>query len=146
MRGEFKRSVRNRMTSLIFSLSPVKKKMADVLTELSIGYPSSPLNGGGEYAGGGPKEGQRAPIDAAQPSVGAGDTPLFVLYADDGDGERSALIAKYSNVLEPSLRAPFERDGLWLVRPDGYVALPTRHGRWDEIERYFDLLTSGEKR
>jgi hypothetical protein len=33
--------------------------MADVLTELSIGYPKSPLNGGGEYAGAGPKEGER---------------------------------------------------------------------------------------
>jgi hypothetical protein len=51
------------------------------------------------------------------------------------------LIEKYSDLLETSLRAPFERDGLWLVRPDGYVALATRHGRWDEIERYLDVLT-----
>jgi len=143
MRGDFKQAVRNRITSFVFGLSPVKKKMADVLTEVSIGYPRSPLNAGCEYAGGGPKEGERAPVDVDHPCVGAGDTPRFVLYADDGDGEGFALIAKYSNLLETSLRAPFEQDGLWLVRPDGYVALATRHGRWGEIERYLDALTRG---
>ena len=143
MRGDFKQAVRNRITSFVFGLSPVKKKMADVLTEVSIGYPESPLNGGGEYAGAGPKEGERAPIDVDNPCVGAGDTPRFALYADGGDGRGSALIARYSDLLEPNMRAPFERDGLWLVRPDGYVSLATRHGRWDEIERYLKVLTQG---
>jgi len=143
MRGDFKQAVRNRITSFVFGLSPVKKKMADVLTEVSIGYPESPLNGGGEYAGAGPKEGERAPIDVDNPCVGAGDTPRFALYADGSDGRGSALIARYSDLLEPNLRAPFERDGLWLVRPDGYVSLATRHGRWDEIERYLKVLTQG---
>jgi 2-polyprenyl-6-methoxyphenol hydroxylase-like FAD-dependent oxidoreductase len=143
MRGDFKQAVRNRITSFVFGLSPVKKKMADVLTEVSIGYPESPLNGGGEYAGAGPKEGERAPIDVDNPCVGAGDTPRFALYADGSDGRGSALIARYSDLLEPNMRAPFERDGLWLVRPDGYVSLATRHGRWDEIERYLKVLTQG---
>jgi 2-polyprenyl-6-methoxyphenol hydroxylase-like FAD-dependent oxidoreductase len=146
MRGEFKQSIRNHITSFIFGLSPVKKKMADVLTEVSIGYPRSPLNAGCEYSGGGPREGERAPVDVDNPCVGAGDTPRFALYADGGDGRGSALIEKHSNLLEPSLRAPFERDGLWLVRPDGYVALATRHGRWDEIERYLEVLTQGTGR
>jgi 2-polyprenyl-6-methoxyphenol hydroxylase-like FAD-dependent oxidoreductase len=141
MRGDFKQSIRNHITSFIFGLSPVKKKMADMLTELSIGYPKSPLNGGGAYPGGGPKEGERAPVNKGNPCVGAGDTPRFALYADAGDGRGDALIAKYSNLLEPSARAPFERDGLWLVRPDGYVALATRQGRWDEVARYLDGLT-----
>jgi 2-polyprenyl-6-methoxyphenol hydroxylase-like FAD-dependent oxidoreductase len=143
MRGDFKQAVRNRITSFVFGLSPVKKKMADVLTEVSIGYPESPLNGGGEYAGAGPKEGERAPIDVDNPCVGAGDTPRFALYADGSDRRGSALIARYSDLLEPNMRAPFERDGLWLVRPDGYVSLATRHGRWDEIERYLKVLTQG---
>ena len=143
MRGEFKQSIRNHITSFIFGLSPVKKKLADVLTEVSIGYPKSPLNGGGEYPGGGPREGERAPVDVDHPCVGAGDTPRFALYAKEGDGRGSELIAKYSNLLEPSLHAPFEDYGLWLVRPDGYVALATRHGRWDEIGRYLEVLTAG---
>jgi 2-polyprenyl-6-methoxyphenol hydroxylase-like FAD-dependent oxidoreductase len=146
MRGAFKQSIRNHITSFIFGLSPVKKKMADVLTEVSIGYPESPLNGGGEYVGGGPREGERAPVDVDHPCVGAGDTPRFALYADGGDGRGSALIAKYSDLLEPSPRAPFERDGLWLVRPDGYVALATQHGRWEEVEQYLEVLTQGTGR
>ena len=146
MRGEFKQSIRNHITSFIFGLSPVKKKMADVLTEVSIGYPRSPLNAGCEYAGGGPKEGERVPIDVDNPCVGAGDTPRFALYANEGDGRGSALIAKYSDLLEPGLRAPFERDGMWLVRPDGYVALATRDGRWDEVKQYLEVLTQGTGR
>jgi 2-polyprenyl-6-methoxyphenol hydroxylase-like FAD-dependent oxidoreductase len=146
MTGDFKQAIRNRITSFIFGLSPVKKKMADVLTELSIGYPGSPLNGGGEYPGKGPREGERAPVDVDHPCAGAGNTPRFALHANGGDDRGSALIEKYSDLLEPGLRAPFERDGLWLVRPDGYVALATKHGRWDEIERYLDVLIRGSER
>jgi 2-polyprenyl-6-methoxyphenol hydroxylase-like FAD-dependent oxidoreductase len=146
MRGDFKQSLRNHITSFIFGLSPVKKKMADVLTEVSIGYPNSPLNGGGEYPGAGPKEGERAPVDADHPCVGAGDIPRFALFAKDGDNGGAKLIAKYPNLLEPVLGEPFEQDGLWLVRPDGYVALATRQGRWNEIERYFAVLTGGIER
>jgi len=146
MRGDFKQAVRNHITSFIFGLSPVKKKMADVLTEVSIGYPNSPLNGRGQYPGAGPREGERAPVEVDDPCVGAGDTPRFALYANDGDGRGSALIAKYDNLLEPSLRAPFERGGLWLVRPDGYVALATRHGQWVEVEQYLEALTQGTGR
>jgi 2-polyprenyl-6-methoxyphenol hydroxylase-like FAD-dependent oxidoreductase len=140
MRGDFKQAIRNRITSFIFGLSPVKKKMADVLTELSIGYPKSPLNGGGGYAGAGPKEGERAPVDVEQTCVGAGDTPRFALFAGEDDGGGSQLIARYPSLLEPALREPFHQDGLWLVRPDGYVALATRPNRWDEVARYLDAL------
>jgi 2-polyprenyl-6-methoxyphenol hydroxylase-like FAD-dependent oxidoreductase len=140
MRGELKQSIRNHIASFVFGLSPVKKKMANMLTELSIGYPKSPLNGGGEYAGDGPKEGERAPVDVGQTCFGAGDTPRFGLFAAEGDGGGAQLIAKYSSLLEPSLQEPFGDDGLWLVRPDGYVALATRRGRWDEVARYLDGL------
>jgi FAD binding domain len=146
MRGDFKQSIRNHIASFVFGLSPVKKKMADVLTELSIGYLKSPLNGGGEYAGAGPKEGERAPVDADRPRVGAGNTPRFALFAEELDGRGSELIARYPSLLEPALREPFHQDGLWLVRPDGYVALATRPDRWDEVARYLDVLTKGKEK
>jgi hypothetical protein len=38
-----------------------------------------------------------------------------------------------------------DRSGLWLVRPDGYEALPTRHDQWDEIARYIEVLTKGAR-
>jgi hypothetical protein len=81
----------------------------------------------------------RAPVDVDGLRVGAGDTPRFALYAAGGDGG-SQLIARYSGLLEPALREPFHQDGLWLVRPDGYVALATRPNRWDEVARYFGFF------
>jgi 2-polyprenyl-6-methoxyphenol hydroxylase-like FAD-dependent oxidoreductase len=146
MRGDFKQAIRNHVTSFVFGLSPVRKKLADVLTEVSIGYPKSPLNAGGGYVGDGPKEGDRAPVEAGPSCVGAGDTPRFALYADGGNGGGAELVAKYPHLLEPQLREPFERSGLWLVRPDGYVALATRHDQWDETAKYLEILTKGTER
>jgi hypothetical protein len=146
MRGDFKQAIRNHVTSFIFGLAPVRKKLADVLTELSIGYPKSPLNGNGAYVGDGPKEGERAPVEAGPSCVGAGVTPRFALYADGGNRGGARLIAEYSPLLESQLREPFDRNGLWLVRPDGYVALATRHDQWDEIAKYLEVLTKGAGR
>ena len=146
MRGDFKQAIRNHVTSFIFGLSPARKKLANVLTELSIGYPKSPLNGNGGYTGDGPKEGERAPVDTALACVGAGDAPRFALYADGGNGGWAELIAKYSQLLEPQLREPFDRSGLWLVRPDGYVAVATQHDQWDEVAKYLEVLAKGAGR
>jgi hypothetical protein len=93
--------------------------------------------------GDGPKEGDRAPIDTGLSCVGAGDTPRFALHADRRNGGGAELMASYSNLLEPQLRDPFDRSGLWLVRPDGYVALVTQHDQWDEIAKYLEVLTKG---
>jgi 2-polyprenyl-6-methoxyphenol hydroxylase-like FAD-dependent oxidoreductase len=143
MRGDFRQSLRNHIASFVLGLSPMKKKIADVLTELSIGYPNSSLNGGGEYGGAGPREGRRAPVDPNQAPVGAGNTPRFALFADGGQGRGSQLIAKYPDLLEPELREPFQEDGLWLVRPDGYVALATKPDRWDHVAKYLEVLRTG---
>lgn len=43
-------------------------------------------------------------------------------------------------------REPFDRSGLWLVRPDGYVALAARHDQWDEIAKYLEMITKGTGR
>jgi 2-polyprenyl-6-methoxyphenol hydroxylase-like FAD-dependent oxidoreductase len=146
MRGDFKQAIRNHVTSFIFGLSPVRKKLTDVLTELSICYPKSPLNAGGEYAGDGPKEGERAPVEAGPSCVGAGDTPRFALYADGGNEVGAELIAKYSHLLDFQFREPFNRSGLWLVWPDGYVALATRRDQWDEVAKYLQMLSKGTGR
>jgi len=137
MRGSIKQSIRNHIASLVFGLSAVLKKAADVMTELSIGYPSSPLNGGGHHISPGPAEGERAPIDKNQPPVGVGSSPRFVLFAEP-DEQGTQLVARYPNLLEPTLRAPFAEGGLWLVRPDGYVGLATKQDRWDEVANYLD--------
>ncbi len=136
MRGAIKQSIRNHVASLVFGLSPVLKKAADAVTELSIGYPESPLNGGGQHLHRGPLAGERAPIREKELPVGAGATPRFALFAQSSGETVKQLLARYANLLEPDLREPLHAGGLWLVRPDGYVALATKQGRWDEVTKY----------
>jgi 2-polyprenyl-6-methoxyphenol hydroxylase-like FAD-dependent oxidoreductase len=143
MKGEIRQSLRNHLASLIFGLSPVLKKVADAATEVSIGYPESPLNGRGTHFHGGPAEGERAPIRKNQPPVGAGNSPRFVLFSDQGDEGGRQLIARYPNLLEPNIRAPFHEGGLWLVRPDGYVGLVAKRGQWDAVGKYLDEIQGG---
>ena len=137
IRGNIKQSIRNHIASLIFGLSPIRKTIAEVLTELSIGYPHSPLSAGGHYAHGGPAAGERAPIRPEEAPVGAGATPRFALFAED-DGAASEIVARYPGILDPNIRKPFHEGGLWLVRPDGYTALATGQGGWDQVAAYLD--------
>jgi 2-polyprenyl-6-methoxyphenol hydroxylase-like FAD-dependent oxidoreductase len=139
MRGEIKQSIRNHVASLIFGLAPVRKKVAEVLTELSIGYPHSPLNAESLHSPGSPAAGERAPIRPQEPPVGAGGTPLFALFAEAG-AAASELAARYPGILEPNLRKPFHEGGLWLVRPDGYTALATTHDRCDDVGTYLHQI------
>ena len=48
----------------------------------------------------------------------------------------------YGKLLEPGLRPPFHAGGLWLVRPDGYVALAAKAGEWREIAAYLNRLAA----
>ena len=139
IQGDIKQSIRNHIASLIFGLSSIRKAMAEVVTELSIGYPHSPLSAPGAHPHGGPAAGERAPIRAEETPVGAGATPRFALFAEAG-GAASQLVARYPAILEANVRKPFHEGGLWLVRPDGYTALATKHDGWDQVAAYLDQL------
>ena len=139
LRGGFKQSIRNHLASMVFGFSAVREKAAAALTEISIGYPESPLNSTGAQVHGGPKAGERAPIRVGERPVGAGDSPRFVLFAD-AEEEAARLIALYPNLLETEVRAPFQSDGLWLVRPDGYVVVATHDGDWDIVTAFLESI------
>jgi hypothetical protein len=130
LKGEIKQSLRNHIVSVVLGLSFVRNKMEDTLTEVSIGYPHSPLSIRG---------GERAPIRADEPPVGAGSKPLFALFAEAGEGA-AQLITHYPNLVEPAVRKPFHEGVLWLVRPDGYIGLAATHDRWDEAAVYLDKI------
>ena len=53
-------------------------------------------------------------------------TPRFALFAEDTPGSRS-LLSKYPNLVEASPRKQYADGGIWVVRPDGYVALAAKH-------------------
>ena len=150
LQGEFKQSLRNHLASLLLGFSPIRKLAVNAAEELSIGYPASPLNAhakdhdGAAQHGHAPHEGHRAPVTAGEIPVGAGRAPRFALFTAANDHAKkhfAALVAKYPALLEPNLRPPFTAHGLWLVRPDGYVALATSPADWVDVQDYLARIT-----
>jgi 2-polyprenyl-6-methoxyphenol hydroxylase-like FAD-dependent oxidoreductase len=141
LKGGVLQGLRNHVAALVFGLSPVRRAMTNTLAELSIGYPHSPLTEAGGHACSGPAAGERAPLLDADHPVGSGDTPRFALFAPD-DPAGAALIVRHRDLLEPETRPPFAQDGVWLVRPDGYVGITAARGEWDKISAYVDRLAS----
>ena len=139
LKGELKQGLRNAAASILFGLEPVRHKLEETMTELSIGYPDSPLNDHTPYFFEGPRPGERAPIRPDEPPVGAGDTPRFALYSEPGP-DADQFIACFPSILEPHPRAPFAEGGLWLVRPDGYVAFAGKHDAWIAADAWMTRL------
>jgi hypothetical protein len=71
--------------------------------------------------------------------VGAGNTPLFALFAEP-DGMPSKFLERYASLLEPTLRDPYHPGGMWLIRPDGYTALAAKEGDWNAVTAYLDRI------
>jgi 2-polyprenyl-6-methoxyphenol hydroxylase-like FAD-dependent oxidoreductase len=128
-RNHVVQDVRNFVAHHVLGFSPVQRALADRLSEITIGYPHSPLNAGSARGLAGPGPGER--ILAASP-FGAGDAPRFALMAKDGAQARAAL-RDHAALLEPDLRSPPDEAGMWLVRPDGYVAAAARASEWQVI-------------
>ena len=142
--GDLKQTMRNYIASLVFGFSPARSAMADTISEVSIEYPHSPMNVQGSKLFQHPAAGERVPMREGEAPIGAGDRPRFVLCADISEvTARSAaavLVGLYGQLAEETVRAPFGEGGMWLVRPDGYVALATRAGEWDDVAAYLDRL------
>ena len=139
MKGGMKQSIRNHIASLVFGFAPVKHTMANLLSEVAVAYSDSPLNAQSAHVHGGPEPGRRAPIRQGEPGVGSGNTPRFALFAEDTAASRS-LLSKYPNLVEPSPRKPYADGGIWVVRPDGYVALTAKHNAWNDVDAYLSRL------
>ena len=134
MRNPVAQTVRNLVGHVMLGLSPVRHAVADTMTEVTIGYPESPLNGP-SLAGAGPKPGERVVPIAGQTPVGSGGTPRFALFAEK-TAATADLLEKFAGLLDPDIRPPFHEGGIWLVRPDGYVACSSLYG--DVIGEYLD--------
>jgi 2-polyprenyl-6-methoxyphenol hydroxylase-like FAD-dependent oxidoreductase len=119
MRNPVARSIRNLVGHLILGLSPVQHTFADTMTEVTIGYPSSPLNGPSLHDE--PKSGRRLVPVADQVPIGSGSMPRFVVFAEP-NAATDDLLARFPDLLEPGVRPPVHAGGIWLARPDGYVA------------------------
>jgi hypothetical protein len=121
MKNPAMQSLRNMAGHFMFGLAPVRHAFADSMTEVAIGYPHSPLNGPGLHGSSGPKPGERVTPVSGQVPVGSDGEPTFALFAEENEGTAD-LIAQFKGLLDAQVRAPLSKEGIWLVRPDGYVA------------------------
>jgi hypothetical protein len=123
MKNPVAQTVRNFVGHVMLGLSPVQHAFADSMSEVAIGYPKSPLNGP-SLGGAGPKPGERIVPGDGQVAVGSGGTPLFTLFAETTDAAAD-LLRRFEGLLDPDIRPPFHDGGIWLARPDGYLACST---------------------
>ena len=144
VRGEVKQSIRNHLASILFGFPPVRSVMADSFSEISIEYADSPLNARGPHSHGGPEEGERAPIREGETPIGSGSKPRFALCADvsevNAKHASAVMVALYHHLLEDEIREPYAKGGVWLVRPDGYVAFTTGQEGWDDVAAYLERV------
>jgi 2-polyprenyl-6-methoxyphenol hydroxylase-like FAD-dependent oxidoreductase len=138
LRNHVAQEIRNLVGHIALGLAPVQRALADTMSEVSVGYPNSPLNG--PALADGPKPGARVVPVAGQPPAGSGAVPRFALFAPE-NAAVAALIQQYSALLDPLVRPPLRASGMWLVRPDGYVACASADAT--VIERYLGRLTPG---
>lgn len=135
IKGEAKQTIRNHVAALVFGLMPVRHAMANTISEVSVGYPDSPLNRSCDFEHAGPAPGKRAPIHNGEPRVGEGSTPRFALFAAE-NAALASVVSEFADILEPTLRTPYDGSGLWLVRPDGYVALRAQNYHTEAVRDY----------
>ncbi|MBL8575763.1 MAG: FAD-dependent monooxygenase [Mesorhizobium sp.] len=128
--------MRNHIAHLFLGLPLVQHAVAAQMTEISVGYPDSSLNG--SHGGSGQKPGTRMPpIDSEMP-YGSGDTPFFTLRASEPPPFNHPLV---NSTIRPAIPA----NDIALVRPDGYLAMSARAGDWDSVRTYLDRLRSAAR-
>jgi 2-polyprenyl-6-methoxyphenol hydroxylase-like FAD-dependent oxidoreductase len=139
IRSHLLEDIRNFVAHRVLGFADVQHAIADQLSEITISYPKSPINAGATHGAKGPEPGHR--IMADKP-FGEGDEPRFALMAADDQAARD-FIKSHATLVEASLRVPPDGAGLWLVRPDGYVAAASRAGDWAPIHDCLARVTSG---
>jgi 2-polyprenyl-6-methoxyphenol hydroxylase-like FAD-dependent oxidoreductase len=138
-RNHTAQAVRNLFGRILLGLAPVRRAMVDTMTEVSIGYNHSPLNGPRSHSVEVPAPGRRLPPIAGQIPVGAGDAPRFALFAANG-GRVSSLVRKFPNLIDSTVRQPLDPGAISLVRPDGYVACVVKTDDIDAVAGYLDAI------
>lgn len=130
LRNHLAQRVRNFIVTQGFRIPGMRRAIANRLSGILIAYPDSPLNMGSARGLRGPGPGQRL---IARRSSRRGDRPRFVLAARDS-AEARAMIARHASLLMPEVCLPPDKNGIWLVRPDGYVAAAAKSGNWTIID------------
>lgn len=131
------RQIRDAMLHFVLGLSPVQHRLEGSLTETSIHYETSPLNGVSWQAGA--RAGARVAPLAGETPYGAGGTPRFTLRvgADVGLPPNAVM----GPLVDPTIRPNPVEGGIELVRPDGYLAMSAADGEWEQVAAYLRPIT-----
>ena len=130
--------LRNLIAHVVLGIAPVRQALAESMTEVSIGYPQSPLNG--PIQRGGPAAGTRMSPIVGEAPYGSGDTPRFSLRAVPGEADE--LASRHPNLVSSYIRPASPEDGIQLVRPDGYLAASASREDPGAIAAYLDEIGS----
>jgi 2-polyprenyl-6-methoxyphenol hydroxylase-like FAD-dependent oxidoreductase len=148
-RGFVARFVRTRLVPLLvpwlFRLSPWRRLMFQTLSQIGVNYRHSPLSAG---AAGAVRGGDRLPWVEMEPGQD-NFAPLTSLqwqvhvYGEVRRGVPEACAALrlplHRFAWQPKMqRAGFSNAALYLIRPDGYVALADPHADPERLRQYFD--------
>jgi 2-polyprenyl-6-methoxyphenol hydroxylase-like FAD-dependent oxidoreductase len=134
--------LRNTVGHVMLGLPFVTHTVADTMSEVTIAYPHSPLNGPGLHDG--PRPGERAALVTGERPPGSGGTPLFTLHAEH-DPEIAELTGRFDGLLDPEPRPPLRVGTICLVRPDGYVAMTAERTGWAAVRDYLAHLAGPGK-
>ena len=117
LKSSVMQEIRNFMAHHILGLSPVQHSIGAQVTEVSVHYPDSPLNG--PHVKSGPHSGER--FLSKPRSLQHDDDERFALHAGNIALEQQ-LFSRFENLLRPKVYANEELNAIYLVRSDGYVA------------------------
>jgi 2-polyprenyl-6-methoxyphenol hydroxylase-like FAD-dependent oxidoreductase len=137
IRNSIAQHIRNIVAHFVLGLPPVQSMLEGSMTEVSIGYPDSPLNA---TTSGSLQAGTRMPPLDGETPYGAGDAPRFTVRAAAAP-ERPAPAIRI-DVVDPAIRPAKSGADIQLVRPDGYLAMSAVDQDWASVEAYLDRLTS----
>jgi 2-polyprenyl-6-methoxyphenol hydroxylase-like FAD-dependent oxidoreductase len=143
MKSRTAQVLRNILGGVVLGFRPVRQAMAETLTEVAVRYRHSPLNGSAAHELGSPRPGERVSPLAGQIPVGAGGSARFAVFAAASD-TTTQLLVEHPDILEAELRPPLKDGGIWLVRPDGYVACSAKQSEVLRISSYLRALKDGE--
>jgi hypothetical protein len=112
--------LRNLVGRFALGFAPVRHALVDNMSQVSVGYPQSPMNGRG-HGSFHPAPGHRMAPLAGAPPFGSGAEPRFTFLASSSPAVEG-LLTSYPKLLNDALGRPPDADGVWLIRPDGYIA------------------------
>jgi 2-polyprenyl-6-methoxyphenol hydroxylase-like FAD-dependent oxidoreductase len=112
--------LRNIVGRVALGLAPVQHAVVDNMSQVSVGYPESAMNGR-RHGSFHPAPGQRMTPIAGRPPFGAGSEPRFTVLALPSPAV-AGVMSSFPKLLNEALGPPPDAKGVWLIRPDGYVA------------------------